>query len=200
VQRGRMRCVRGYVALLCVVLVEASSVADECGVLGAPSFRLGDGGDGCVVCVTADGSPCPTTEPASTPESESTPETEPTADHQAGTADTSVCYGQAAHPYNMALNGDEDIEQHRIPECSCHASCAKCGYADMPTEETKCIGAPCNHHVSRAARNTKDLPVPPSLLVLLLLLLLLLVLLLLLLLRRLLLLLRRQTHWLIVCE
>jgi hypothetical protein len=37
------------VALLCVVLVEASSVADECGecgVLGAPSFRLGDGGDG----------------------------------------------------------------------------------------------------------------------------------------------------------
>ena len=45
-QRGRMRCVRGYVALLCVVLVEASSVADECGVLGAPSFRLGDGGDG----------------------------------------------------------------------------------------------------------------------------------------------------------
>ena len=131
----RMRPLHAAVGLLHVLLLEATSTAaEECGVLGdAASFRVGAGGSGCVICGDGNGAPCPA--PSST-----TP-APPPPDEPNNAQGPSVCYALAAHPTNMALSGDEDVEVHRIPGCSCHASCTKCGYAAMPTEETQCIGA-----------------------------------------------------------
>ncbi len=133
-----MRMLHRAAGLVFVLLAEVTSTtAGECGVLGytapsavfhAASFRVGAGGSGCVVCGDGNGAPCPASP-------------SPTPDEPVNAQESSVCYTQAAHPTNMALSGDVDVEAHRIPGCSCHASCAKCGYAAMPTGETKCIGA-----------------------------------------------------------
>lgn len=124
-----MGILRAAVVLLYVLPLVETSTAGECDALGLHgSFRVGP--NGCVVCGDENDARCP--RPSTTPELSEDP---------INTEESSACYGQNAHPTNMALSGDEDIAQHRIPGCSCHASCAKCGYADMPTGETKCIGA-----------------------------------------------------------
>ena len=129
-QGSRVLVMHGAVGLLCVLLVaQVTSTAGECGVLGhaGRSLRASIDGSSCVVCGDdASGAPCPA--PSATVDA------------------ASACYGIAAHPTNMALRGDEDTEVHRIPGCACHASCAKCGYADMPTAETNCIGASRDLH------------------------------------------------------
>ena len=131
-----MRGVRRAASAIALLLGAAAPAAGagECDVLGS-GFSADAAG-----CLTVCGcSPTPSP-PTPAPDPDPDPDPAPGAGGGGAAADASVCYGTSAHPTIMALQfAGEDIEQHRIAGCSCHASCSQCGYADLPTAETQCI-------------------------------------------------------------